>query len=290
MANTITAKRLPVFFEAIKFSHSVFALPFALIAMMLASRGLPSLWDFFWIIVACVAARTAAMTCNRLADLPYDSQNPRTRQRALVTGELSKVFMAKMLAASSIVFIIAALMLNTTCFILSVPVLAVLLGYSYTKQFTSYSHYFLGAALGLAPLGAWIAVRESFEATPLLLSLAVLLWVAGFDILYSCQDHEIDLENDELHSLPKKLGVEDAMMAARRTHAGAVIVMLLFWWSAGLGLLSLLGIGGMALLLRHQHRLVSPRDLSRMDAAFFTTNGMISIGFFVIVFFDVLFV
>ena len=276
------------FLESIKFSHSVFALPFALIAMLVAANGLPGFWVVFWIVAACIAARTAAMSFNRLVDRRFDARNPRTAGRALVTGELSSGFMLSSLVAGALVFFLAAAMLNKTCLYLAAPTLAVLLGYSLTKRFTNFSHFVLGAALGLAPIGAWIAVKESVGLTVLLLSAGVICWVAGFDILYACQDHEFDAKENELHSIPKRLGVPGAMRLARRTHAAAVVLFLLFWLVSGLGFLSLLGVLAVALLMRHQHHLVSPTDLSRIDAAFFTTNGLISIGLFIIVAVDVI--
>ncbi len=280
--------KIAVFLDNIKFAHSVFALPFALTAMLLAANGVPGAWTVLWIVVAAVAARTAAMSFNRLVDARFDARNPRTASRPLVTGELAPGDVTIALAVSSVVFILASLMLNKTCFYLSTPTLAVLFGYSLTKRFTRNAHFFLGIALGLAPCGAWIAVTESLSWTPVWLALAVVCWVAGFDILYACQDYEVDVEEEELHSIPKSLGIAGAMNFARRTHAISMIFFLLFWWSSGLGLLTLLGICGIGLMLDYQHRLVSPRDLSRTDAAFFTVNGIISIGFFLIVAFDVL--
>ncbi len=279
-------RKVPLFLESIKFSHSVFALPFALVSMLVAAGGMPGLWTLFWIVVAVVAARTAAMSFNRLADAYIDARNPRTAARPLVTGELGPGLHQVALAAASLVFVFAAGMLNRTCLYLSPPVLAILLGYSLTKRFTSYSHYVLGLALGLAPLGAWIAVTESLALVPVLLSATVLLWVAGFDILYSCQDVEVDRREEGLHSMPKRLGVAGAMQLSRQSHGAALVFLLLFWWMAGLGFLSLLGVLGVGALLVRQHRLVSPTDLKRIDAAFFTSNGIISIGFFVLVFLD----
>ena len=280
------SRRLPVFLESIKFAHSVFALPFALIAMLVAAGGVPGLWTLFWIVVACVAARTAAMTFNRLADREFDARNPRTANRALVSGELSSEFMVGMVAGASLLFVFSAAMLNRTCFLLSAPVLAVLFGYSLTKRFTDFSHLFLGLALGLAPLGAWIAVRETFALTPLMLSIAVMLWVAGFDILYSCQDYDVDREEEQLHSLPKRLGIAGSMTLAQKLHGMSLVFLFFFWWLSGLGVLTLLGILAIGGLLVSQHRLVRPDDLSRIDAAFFTTNGVISIGFFLVVLID----
>lgn len=276
-------KKISVFLESIKFSHTVFALPFALVSMLSAAGGLPSLSVFFWIVIACVFARTAAMAFNRLADRQFDARNPRTQSRALVTGELSTSFMAGALALSSALFVLAAAMLNETCFFLSFPTLAVLLGYSLTKRFTNYSHYFLGLALGLAPLGAWIAVREDIAWTPVILSLAVIFWVAGFDILYSCQDVEIDRTERELHSAPKRYGVAGAMRLARWSHAAALALFFSFWAAAGLGVMGLAGVIAIGALLSYQHRLVSPRDLSRIDAAFFSANGAISLTFLALV-------
>lgn len=280
-------QRLMVFLESIKFSHSLFALPFALVALLLAAGGLPSLWVLFWVVVACVAARTAAMSFNRLVDRDIDARNPRTARRPTVTGLVSPQTLVLAIVAGSLVFIFAAAMLNRLAFILSVPVLVVLFFYSLTKRVTHLSHLFLGLALGLAPLGAWIAVTGSFAAVPVVLSLAVLFWVAGFDVLYSCQDYEADRRETGLHSLPKKLGIAGAMDIAFRLHGASLLFFLLFWLVSPLGLLSLLGVLGVGLLLDYQHRLVHPGDLSRIDAAFFTTNGMISLGFFLVVMLDV---
>ncbi|MDX2177153.1 MAG: UbiA-like polyprenyltransferase [Candidatus Sumerlaeia bacterium] len=273
-------KQLATFLEAIKFSHSVFALPFALIAMLAAGPGWPGFWTLFWIVAACVAARTAAMAFNRLIDADVDAANPRTRNRALVTGELSRRDMAVALVASSLAFFFAAGMLNRLCLLLSPPTLLVLLGYSYTKRFTDFSHLVLGLALGLAPMGAWVAVTGSIAFAPMLLAGAVLFWVAGFDILYSCQDYEFDRSAAGLHSLPKRLGIRGAMRLARRFHGATLLLLLLFWLLSPFGGLFLLGVGAVGLLLIRQHALVSPRDLSRIDAAFFTTNGVISVGLF----------
>lgn len=280
------AAKLPTFLESIKFSHSVFALPFALVGLLLASGGLPDVWMLFWVIIACVSARTAAMAFNRIADLPFDARNPRTQNRALVTGDLDVPFMWKMLGISSLVFFLSAAMLNTTCLLLSAPVLAILFLYSLSKRVTDLSHFILGFALALAPMGAWIAVRETLSATPVLLSIAVLLWVAGFDILYSCQDYDVDKSDGELHSIPKTLGIEGAMRLSHQVHAASALFFVLFWFSASLGMWGFLGVVGIGVLLWHQHRLVKPEDLSRINAAFFTTNGMLSIGFLIAIILD----
>ncbi|MEO8376737.1 MAG: UbiA-like polyprenyltransferase [Candidatus Sumerlaeota bacterium] len=286
---TLHGEKAAVFLESIKFSHSVFALPFAVIAMLLAAHGWPGAWKAFWIVIACIGARTAAMAFNRVADAKYDARNPRTATRALVTGALSKEFMMGALVGSSLLFFFAAAMLNKTCFYLSPPLLAILFAYSYAKRVTDWSHFILGFALGLAPVGAWIAVRESITLVPVLLSLAVICWVAGFDMIYSCQDAAVDQAEKELHSLPKRFGIAGALATARKTHVAALIFFALFWLTADLGILSGLGIVAIGALLDHQHRLVSPRDLSRVDAAFFTTNGIISVGFMLVVMIDVYF-
>ena len=282
-------RKTATFLEMIKFSHSVFALPFALIAMLAAADGWPPFATLFWIVVAAISARTAAMCFNRIADREVDARNPRTRNRALVTGELSLSFAWSALLAAILVFYAAAAMLNGLCLLLATPCLAVLLGYSLTKRVTRYSHFFLGAALGLAPLGAWIAVRGSIGWFPVLLGAAVLLWVAGFDILYACQDYDVDRHESRLHSIPKRLGLAGAMRYARGVHAGAVLGFLLAWFAGSppLGTPFLLGILGVTLLIRRQHNLVNPNDLSRINAAFFTANGLISIGLFLIAWIDV---
>ncbi len=233
----------------------------------------------FWIIVACVSARTAAMSFNRVADLKFDRENPRTKNRALVTGELKGHEMMMATLISSLIFFFAALMLNKTCFYLSPPTLAVLLAYSLTKRLTDYTHFFLGFALSLTPIGAWIAVTESIALTPVLLSVAVLFWVAGFDMLYSCQDYKVDKDSTELHSLPKKLGVERALGLARKLHGIALLFFFFFWLWAGLGLISFMGILLIGALLLYQHTLLTSKDLSRINAAFFSANGIISMTF-----------
>lgn len=288
MATTVLG-RTRSFLEMIKFSHSVFALPFALTSMLIAANGWPGAWTLFWIVVAVVAARTAAMCFNRIADREIDARNPRTRGRALVTGELSPGFAWGALLVSAGVFILAAGILNWLCLMLAAPCLGVLLGYSYTKRFTSLSHVALGVALGLAPVGAWIAVTGSLALLPLVLGASVTLWVAGFDVLYSCQDYEVDRRDRRLHSLPKRLGVASAMLAARRMHGGALAGLVLTWLLAVpvLGIPYLAGIAGMGALLVHEHRLVRPDDLSKLDAAFFTTNGLISVGLFLMAWIDV---
>lgn len=267
----------------VRFSHSIFALPFALASAWVAAGGLPPAATLGWIVLAAVAARTAAMAFNRLVDRRIDAQNPRTQQRELVTGALSPGFARALVIAASAVFVAAAAALGPWCLWLSPAVLAVLLGYSYAKRFWSGAHLWLGLALALAPLGAWLAVRGDFSGplyAPLSLAVAVALWVAGFDLIYACQDAEFDARSG-LHSVPGRYGVAMALKLARLSHACALLALAAFAVFAGLSpwfALVLLAIAG---LLFAQHRLVSPGDLSRVDLAFFTLNGWVALGFFV---------
>lgn len=262
--------------ETIKFEHTVFALPFALLSALLASDGWPKAEKIVWIVVAMVGARSAAMAFNRLADFRIDALNPRTRNRALPAGHLGRIFVAVFTLGSGAVFILAASQLNTLCFRLSFPLLIVLFLYSYSKRFTRLSHFYLGFCLGMAPLGSWIAIRGEVGWPPLLLGLAVLLWTAGFDIIYSCQDVDFDRRH-ALFSIPEGFGIGRALKVSRALHLGMLLVLLVLVGVQGLGWISLLGILLVAALLWYEHRLVRPRDLSRVNAAFFTVNGYISI-------------
>jgi len=271
-------RKLGTFLEAIKFSHSVFALPFALLAMLLAANGWPSFGKVFWIVVACVAARTAAMSFNRLVDRDVDARNPRTKTRALVTGALSPQEMMLAMIGSAILFVIAAGMLNYKCLILSPWALLILFAYSFAKRVTNYSHFILGLALAIAPIGGWIAITGYFAVVPVVLGFGVLFWVAGFDILYACQDYDVDRRDPGLHSIPKMLGLRNALIFAKKAHLVAFFAFLFVWLLSDLGWLFLLGVLGAGTLMIKQHSLVSPRDLSRINAAFFTMNGIISVG------------
>jgi 4-hydroxybenzoate polyprenyltransferase len=262
--------------EMIKIQHTVFALPFAFMGALLGARGLPTAWQVFFILLAMVGARSAAMAFNRLADAEVDAKNPRTADRALARGLVSKGFTLGFIAASSLLFFFAAAQLNPFSLALSPIALAVVLGYSYAKRFTWASHLVLGAALGIAPVAGWIAVRGDLAATPLVLGLSVLFWVAGFDILYSLQDEDFDRKTG-LHSLPVRLGRPRAMALARRLHLAASLGFLLTGWLAGLGWLYYLAALAAGLLLWWEHRLLSPQDLSRLNQAFFTLNGTISL-------------
>lgn len=277
----MTKGRIRTVLEMIKFEHSVFALPFALVGALLAARaggGLPTWRQILWIVVAMVGARSAAMTMNRIADVEYDRRNPRTAKRALPAGELSLGFAWAFTALASAVLVIAAWQLNRLALELSPVALAILFFYSYTKRFTSWSHFVLGFCLGISPAAAWIAIRGSLDARMLILCAAVTLWVGGFDVLYACQDVEFDRAAG-LHSIPKKLGIAKALLFARVMHV--VMVVLLAWlaWSFHLAWPAWAGIAVVAALLAYEHSLVKPNDLSKMNAAFFAVNGYISLLF-----------
>jgi 4-hydroxybenzoate polyprenyltransferase len=278
---------LRVTLEMIKWEHSIFALPFALCGAMLAAGGLPTLHQLLWIVVAMVAARSAAMAFNRWADAAIDAANPRTSTRALPAGHLSPAFVVTFVLVSSAVFVLAASRLNRLALLLSPVALAVMLLYSYTKRFTRWSHLVLGLALGIAPSAAWIAVRGSLDPRILLLTAAVTFWVGGFDVLYACQDYDFDRQAG-LHSLPRYLGINGALWVARIFHLimiGFLIASLLVF---ALGKLAIAGVVLVVLLLLYEHSLVKSHDLSKLNAAFFTMNGVISVLFFAFVAADLL--
>ena len=268
--------------EMIKWEHSIFALPFALCGAMLAAGGWPTGWQLTWIIVAMVSARSAAMAFNRLADAEIDAINPRTQTRALPTGALSRGFVGAFVTVSCVIFVLAASQLNRLTLWLSPVALAIVLLYSYTKRFTRWSHLVLGFALGVAPTAAWIAVRGSLDPRILLLTAAVTFWVGGFDVLYACQDYDFDLRN-QLHSIPRYLGIARSLLVARLFHAGMMLLLVALVLSFHLGALGLAGVVVVGLLLAYEHSLVSRDDLSRLNAAFFTMNGVISVVFFLFV-------
>jgi 4-hydroxybenzoate polyprenyltransferase len=263
----------------IKWEHSIFALPFALCGAMLAANGLPAVHQLAWIIVAMVAARSAAMAFNRLADVSMDAANPRTRTRALPAKELTPQFVSSFVVVSCAIFVFAASQLNRLAFLLSPVALAVVLLYSYTKRFTRWSHLVLGLALGIAPAAAWIAVRGTLDPRILLLTAAVTFWVGGFDVLYSCQDYDFDRQTG-LHSVPRYCGIARALWIARLFHLLMLLLLIALVIAFGLGKLATVGIVVVALLLMYEHSLVSADDLSRLNAAFFTMNGVISVLFF----------
>jgi 4-hydroxybenzoate polyprenyltransferase len=280
-------KKLFTTLEMIKIEHTLFALPFAFLGAFLAAQGLPKPAQIGWILLAMVGARSAAMAFNRLVDHSFDARNPRTAKRALPQKQLSRGYVAVFTIAAAAVFIFSAAMLGSLALKLSPAALALILLYSYMKRFTWGTHFILGLALACAPVGAWVAIRGTLEAIPLLLGLAVLLWVAGFDIIYSCQDMTFD-QRERLYSIPKRFGIAGALRISEILHACMVILLAVVFWRAGLGLLSLAGLALVALLLAYEHSLVKPADLSRVNAAFFTINGWISVLLFIIAGVDLL--
>ena len=258
----------------IKFQHTLFALPFAFVAAILAARGLPAPAQIGWILGAMVGARSAAMVWNRIADLEFDRRNPRTASRPLVTGELGLPFAWAFLLASLALFYLSASMLNPLALWLATPAALLILSYSYAKRVTWLTHLHLGASLGLAPIGAWVGVTGRLEAAPLLLGGAVTAWVAGFDILYACQDIAFD-RRAGLRSFPARFGIEAALRASARLHLVTVILFAALPLFLPLGWPWLLGVALVAALLIYEHRLVRPDDLSRVNAAFFTVNGVV---------------
>lgn len=279
--------RLRTTLEMIKWEHSVFALPFALTGAMLAARGLPAWRVLFWIVVCMVSARSAAMAFNRWADAEIDRHNPRTAMRAIPAGMLSKRYTAAFTVAASAIFVLAASRLNLLALELSPLALVVIFAYSYAKRFTRWSHLLLGLALGIAPAAAWIAVRATLDPRILVLTFAVLFWVGGFDVLYACQDHEYDVRVG-LHSVPQSFGLEGAFWIARAMHLCMLGLLVWLTFLFSLGRTTLVGIAVVAIMLLYEHTLVSPRDLTRMNAAFFTMNGIISFVFFFSVALDLL--
>lgn len=273
---TSVLNQLFLSFKAIRFEHSVFALPFALLAMFTAAGGWPRGRVFLWIVVACVAARTAAMSFNRLHDEKLDRLNPRTKEWPLASGRLSRRFLWGFFAVAVVVFLIAAAQLNWLAFALAPVALLVLLGYSTTKRWTQMSHFIMGAALGIAPSGAWIGVQGRLDWMPVLLGLGVMFWAGGFDIIYACQDDEFDKEMG-LHSLPSKLGRAKALLISRVVHVAAIVFFASVAWASALGTYYLVAVGGAGCLLAWEQSIVSPKDLSRLNAAFFTANGWVSV-------------
>jgi 4-hydroxybenzoate polyprenyltransferase len=278
---------LKITLEMIKWEHSIFALPFALCGAMLAAGGLPAWSQLAWIVVAMVAARSAAMAFNRLADAAIDAANPRTAMRALPAGLLSSGFVTTFVLAACAVFVLAASQLNRMTLWLSPVALAVVLLYSYSKRFTRWSHLFLGFALGIAPAAAWIAVRGSLDPRILLLTAAVTFWVGGFDVIYACQDYEFD-RGAGLHSVPRHVGIHRALWVARIFHLIMLALLTGLVAAFGLGKIALMGVAAVAALLAYEHSLVRHDDLGKLNAAFFTMNGVISVVFFGFVAGDVL--
>ena len=272
--------------EMIKWEHSVFALPFALTAALLAAHGLPAGRTLLWILVAMVAARSCAMAFNRWADAEFDAANPRTKNRAIPVGLLSREFVLGFTVVTAIVFVLSAAQLNALTLDLSPVVLVVLLGYSYTKRVTRWSHLVLGLALGLAPSAAWIAVRGALDPRILVLTAAVTLWAGGFDVLYACQDFQHDRAAG-LFSLPQAIGIPASFRAARIMHLAMLALLMWFALLFHFRAAGWSGIAAVGILLGYEHSLVSPGDLRRLNAAFFTMNGVIAMVFLVFVAADV---
>jgi 4-hydroxybenzoate polyprenyltransferase len=263
--------------EMIKIEHTLFALPFAFLGAVLAARGIPTAWQIVWITVAMVGARSTAMAFNRIADKDYDARNPRTKMRAIPAGTLSVTFVVGFTLLAAAIFFVAAAMLNRLTLVLSPLALASVVLYSYTKRWTLLSHLILGWCLAIAPTGAWIAVRGTIDSPiPLLLSLVVMLWTAGFDVLYACQDYDFD-RREGLYSIPASFGIARSLWIARILHAGAFAALVALYFITNLGILALIGLVATGALLIYQHTLVRANDLSRLNAAFFTTNAFVSV-------------
>ncbi|HEX5704979.1 MAG TPA: UbiA-like polyprenyltransferase [Pyrinomonadaceae bacterium] len=267
--------------EMIKIEHTLFALPFAFLGAVLAAVGIPSVRQIVWIIVAMVGARSTAMAFNRIADKDYDARNPRTKTRAIPAGILSTGFVWGFIIISAAVFFLAAAMLNRLTLLLSPVALASIVLYSYTKRWTVLSHLVLGWCLAIAPTGAWIAVRGAIDSPiPLLLSLVVMLWTAGFDVLYACQDFEFD-RREGLYSIPARFGIARSLWISRTLHVGAFAALVALYLLTNLpGVLAIIGVAVTGMLLVYQHTLVQADDLSKLNAAFFTTNAFVSVILF----------
>ncbi len=281
-------RKFRIILEMIKFEHTVFALPFAVMSAFIAADGLPSLQKSGWILVAMVGARSCAMAFNRLADAKFDGMNPRTATRAIPAGLISKGAVWVFTSVSAGLLVFAAWRLNPLAFALSPVALAVIIGYSYAKRFTALSHFWLGLALSISPVGAWIAIRGNFALPPIVLCFVVLLWTAGFDIIYACQDVGFDRQHG-LHSIPAKLGIRWALWLSAGLHVIAVLLLLSIPSLVGLGAFYYIGVGLVVLIFIYEHAIVKPTDLSRVNLAFFTLNGMISLILMVLSIADILY-
>jgi len=281
-------KRFKIILEDIKIQHTIFALPFALMSAFIASNGVPPLDKLLWILLAMVGARSLAMSFNRIADVDYDGENPRTKERALPKGRIRKSHYIIFLLLSAILFMFSCMMLNRLALILSPVALLIVCFYSYTKRFTIFSHFFLGLSLSLAPIGAWVAIREEVSMVSIVLGLAVIFWLAGLDIIYSCQDVEFD-KSHGLFSFPAKLGIERALRLAAIFHVIMTLFLFSLFFIGNLGLLYLGGIILIAGLLYYEHSIVRPDDLSKVNVAFFNVNGIISIGLMLMTILDIIY-
>src|SRR3989338_6123696 len=281
-------KRFKIILEDIKIQHTIFALPFALMSAFIASNGVPPLDKLLWILLAMVGARSSAMSFNRIADVDYDGENPRTKERALPKGRIRKSHYIIFLLLSAILFVFSCMMLNRLALILSPAALLIVCFYSYTKRFTIFSHFFLGLSLSLAPIGAWVAIREEISIVSIVLGLAVIFWLAGLDIIYSCQDVEFD-KSHGLFSFPAKLGIERALRLSAIFHVIMTLFLFSLFFIGNLGLLYLGGIILIAGLLYYEHSIVRPDDLSKVNVAFFNVNGIISIGLMLMTILDIIY-
>ena len=278
--------KLSVIFADIKIQHTIFALPFAIMSAFIAAKGLPQTEKIIWIVVCMVGARSAAMAFNRVLDARFDAKNPRTQDRALPAGRVDIRSYWLFLIVSSAIFIFAANMLNSLAFYLSPVALLIVFFYSFTKRFTAYSHFWLGLAIAISPVGAWVAIREEISFSSLILGAAVIFWLVGFDILYSCMDVDFD-RSSGLKSIPQKFGIENALRIAFASHGVMVLFLLgLLLFVGQLGVLYSIGVVLVAILLFYEHSLVRPDDLSRINIAFFNINGIISLGLMVFVIID----
>ena len=272
--------KLKTTLRMVKYEHTLFALPFAFLGAVLAADGLPTLWQIVWITVAMFGARSAAMTFNRIVDKNFDAANPRTANRELPSGKISTQFAWAFFTASVLLFLLSSYLLNWLTFALSPVALLSVLGYSYAKRFTSLAHLILGWSLAISPTAAWIAVRGTLDSPePLLLSLLVMMWTAGFDVLYACQDFEFDKQAG-LRSIPARFGIKNSLWIARTFHFQSFVVLLLLYFVTNLGWLALFGVVSVGALLIYQHTLIKADDLSRMNAAFFMTNAFVSVILF----------
>ena len=269
-------RKIKIILDMIKFEHTIFMLPFAVMSAFIASDGFPALDKLGWILVAMVGARSCAMAFNRLADAKIDKANSRTSMRAIPARLITKGAVGGFTLVSAALLVFAAYNLNPLAFAFSPIALVVIMGYSYTKRFTSLSHLWLGTSLSIAPIGAWIAIKGQFDWTPILLGLAVLLWTAGFDIIYACQDFDFD-RNHRLHSIPAKFGIRPALWISSVLHVVMVAVLIGVTLLTDLGVIYLVGVGVVIIILIYEHAIVKPNDLSRVNLAFFTLNGVVSL-------------
>lgn len=279
-------KKITSIFDLIKFSHTLFSFPFAVMSAFLAAGGLPGLKQLLLILAALVTARSAAMSFNRLVDTSYDIHNPRTAYRVELQKKIGRGSVWVFTILCVMLFLACAWLLNQLAFSMAPLAILIIFGYSYTKRFTHFSHFVLGLALGLSPIGAWVGIQGTLTTTPFLLAFAVVLWTAGFDIIYACQDLEHDIKSG-LHSIPKKLGIKGALVLSAVLHLFMVGVLLAVSLYTELGMMYMIGVGIVAALLVYEHALVRPKDLSKINTAFFTVNGIISVGLMGITLLDI---